>query len=85
MASGSYTRGMAMVMLSVSEAAAERLQVAAAARGVSPAEMVDELVATLPDTRGPIRRRLALAGIGETEHGITSRIDEQLTEGFGRD
>ena len=74
-----------MVMLSVSEQAAERLQVAAAARGVSPADMVDELVAGLPDTHGLIRRRLVLAGIGETAHGITSRIDEQLAEGFGRD
>ena len=76
---------MAMVMLSVSEQTAERLQVAAAARGVSPAEIVDELVAGLPDTRDPIRRRLALAGIGETTHGITSRIEEQLAEGFGHD
>ena len=74
-----------MVMLSVSEATAERLQVAAAARGVSPAEMVDELVAGLPDASGPIRRRLALAGVGETAHGITSRIEEQLAEGFGLD
>ena len=37
------------------------------------------------DTQGPMHRRLALAGVGETAHGITSRVDEQLAEGFGHD
>ena len=77
---------MAMV-IELSEKTAERLNVAAAARGVSPTDVVDELVAGLPEAEPVLagRRRLALAGIGETEHGITTRIDEQLADGFGRD
>jgi hypothetical protein len=76
---------MAMVV-PLSDEAAARVSAAAAARGVSVAEVVEELTATLaaPANSGS-RRRLALAGFGATAHGITTRIDEDLADGFGRD
>jgi predicted protein tyrosine phosphatase len=73
---------MAMV-IELSEQAAARLAAAAAARGVSETEIVEALITALPEAP-PARRRLALAGFGATGHGITTRIDAELDEGFGR-
>ena len=47
---------------------------------------LEELSKALPEKAAPRRRRhLALAGIGESENGLTHRIDEMLAEGFGQD
>jgi hypothetical protein len=76
---------MAMV-IELSELAAARVSAAAAARGVTETEIVEQLAATLTATPPTApRRRLALAGIGATEHGITTRIDDDLAAGFGQD
>lgn len=66
---------------------AERVNLAASARGVTAEVIVAEAVAqALPNpTAGRPRRRLALAGIGKSESGLSHRIDEMLAEGFGRD
>jgi hypothetical protein len=80
-----YTWGMAMVIPLPDEAAA-RVSAAAAARGVSVVEIVEELTTTLPASAPTApRRHLALAGIGATEHGITTRTDDDLATGFGQD
>lgn len=78
-----YTLAMTMV-IELSERAAARVAAAAAAKGVSETEIVEDLVTALPEAP-PVRRRLALAGFGATGHGITTRIDAELAEGFGRD
>jgi hypothetical protein len=76
---------MAMV-IELSELAAARVSAAAAARGVSETEIVEQLAATLTVSPSAApRRRLALAGFGATEHGITTRIDDDLADGFGQD
>jgi hypothetical protein len=79
-----YTWVIAMV-IPLSEEAAARVSAAATARGVSVIEVVEELTATLPASRpAPApRRRLALAGIGATALGITTRIEDDLADGFG--
>jgi predicted transcriptional regulator len=68
---------------------AERVNLAASARGVTAEVIVAEAVAqVLPNPALPVdgpRRRLALAGIGKSESGLSHRIDEMLAEGFGRD
>jgi hypothetical protein len=78
-----YTLDMAMV-IELSVQAAARVAAAAAAKGVSETEIVEDLVTALPKAP-PARRRLALAGFGATGHGITTHIDADLAEGFGRD
>lgn len=67
---------------------AARVNLAASARGVTAEVIVAEAVAqALPNPTAPggPRRRLALAGIGKSESGLSHRIDEMLAEGFGRD
>jgi hypothetical protein len=72
---------MAMV-IELSELAAARVSAAAAARGVTEAEIIEQLAATLTaEPPATPRRPLALAGVGATEHGITTRI----ADGFGQD
>ncbi len=65
-----------------------RLQAEAARRGISIDDVIAELAAALPDqpaSAGGSRRRPAFVAVGASEAGITSRIDEILAEGFGRD
>lgn len=63
-----------------------RLRAAAARRGLSLDELIAELAAQLPaDTTAPSQRRLAFVGAGASEAGITTRMDQTLAEGFGRD
>jgi len=62
---------------------------AALARGVAADVIVSEAVdhalpAALASEVPQPRRRLALTGIGESESGLSHRIDEMLAEGFGR-
>ncbi len=66
---------------------AERVTLAASERGVPADVIVAEAVAkAFPEKATPRpRRHLALAGIGESENGLTHRIDEMLAEGFGQD
>jgi hypothetical protein len=74
------------MVIPLSDEAAARVSAAATARGVSVVEIVEELTTTLPAIAPTApRRRLALAGIGATEHGITTRIDDDLADGFGQD
>jgi hypothetical protein len=76
---------MAMVITLKDDAAARASELAAAA-GVSTDEVVAQLVlATTSPAATPTRRRLALASIGATEHGITTRMDDDLADGFGQD
>ena len=68
------------------EAAIARLRAEAVRRGVSVDEVIAELADQLPAQ--PVeggRRRLAFVGAGASAHGITDRIDDLLTDGFGRD
>ena len=73
----------------LSDDLAVRVNRAASARGVAADVIVSEAVdralpgAVTSDVPQP-RRRLALAGIGESESGLSDRIDEMLAEGFGR-
>jgi len=65
----------------------KRVALAASERG-SPADVIvaEAVAKALPEKAAPRRRRhLALAGIGESENGLTHRIDEMLAEGFGQD
>ncbi len=71
-------------MIELSDRAAARVAAAAAVNGISPAEVVEGLVASLPDAPSA-RHHLALAGFGATGRGITTRIDAELAEGLGRD
>ncbi len=72
---------------------AERLNVEAARRGITPEELLNELSARLagaaasPTTAhgASAKRHLAFAGIGASTSGRTAReADELLAEGFGR-
>jgi hypothetical protein len=68
---------------------AERLNVEAARRGMTPAQLLDELAARLPATTpapgASAKRHLAFAGIGASTSGRTAReADAMLAEGFGR-
>lgn len=74
-----------MVMITLNDEAAVRATELARSRGVSTDEVVAELVLATPVPTETAKRRLALAGIGATEHGITSRIDTDLADGFGQD
>lgn len=73
----------------IPEPLAARIAEAAARRGVSPAEVVAELVAAHlaePTEERPARRRLSFAGIGASSSGVgAADADEMLAEGFGRD
>lgn len=66
---------------------ARRLEVAAAARGVTVEELAAEVLADhVPSTEAvSFHRRLSFAGIGSSEHGIGDRVDDLLADGFGRD
>ena len=70
---------------------AERLNVEAARRGITPEQLLDELAARLPTPTpapapgGSAKRHLAFAGIGASTSGRTAReADAMLAEGFGR-
>lgn len=81
----SYTQEVS-VTLDLSAGVVARLQGEATRRGVSIDEVVAELAARLPaDTTRVPRRTLAFLGAGASAAGITTRLDETLTEGFGRD
>jgi hypothetical protein len=74
------------------EELASRLNAEAERRGVSPEDLLDEIATQLPPPPGeatsgrPVKRRLALAGIGASASGLNARdIDQVLAEGFGRD
>ena len=74
------------MVITLNDDAAVRASELAAAAGVSTDEVVAQLVLAVPSPAAPAgRRRLALAGIGATEHGITTRIDDDLAAGFGSD
>lgn len=72
---------------------ARRIEAVAAARGENAEDVALEALGSSPmlapeSSAGaqPVRRRLALAGIGSTGGpGISTRIDELLADGFGRD
>lgn len=71
------------------DAVAARVADVAAQRGLSPAEVVAELVAVHlaePAAEVRARRHLAFAGIGASVTGRdAAEADEMLAEGFGRD
>lgn len=64
--------------------ALRRLEAEAVRRGMSIDEVLAELLAALPDEESGQRRNPAFVAIGESESGISSRIDELLADGFGR-
>ncbi len=71
------------------DALAARVAAVAAQRGLSPAEVVTELVAAQladPTVGLSSRRFLAFAGIGASSSGQgAAEADEMLAEDFGRD
>jgi len=81
----SYTRRVS-VTLDLSADVVARLQDEATRRGVSIDEVITELAARLPADATPVpRRTLAFVSAGASAAGITTRPDETLAEGFGRD
>ncbi|MEM9036281.1 MAG: hypothetical protein AAGA99_07840 [Actinomycetota bacterium] len=74
-----------MAMVELPDETMCRLEAAALRRGVRVETLIEEFAAALPsDVPGSGPRRLAFGAIGETEHGITDRIDDLLADGFGR-
>lgn len=74
------------MIVNVPDEVARRLEVAAAARGVTVEELAVEVLAENTPAVGeaPRRRRLGFVAIGASEHGISHRVDELLADGFGR-
>lgn len=67
-----------------------RLRAEAARRGVSLDELIAELAGQLPthdtgETTGPSPHRLAFVAAGASRDGITTRLEQTLADGFGRD
>lgn len=60
---------------------AERLNNEAVRRGITPEELLHEIVSKLPGGR----RRLGFVSLGKSTSGRSSReVDEVLAEGFGQ-
>ncbi|MFY1698164.1 MULTISPECIES: hypothetical protein [unclassified Solwaraspora] len=73
------------VTLDLPDDALQRLTAEATRRGVALADVVADLATRLLPADQPSRRRIAFVGSGASTSGITSRMDQLLDEGFGRD
>jgi hypothetical protein len=75
-----------MATVEVSRDVHDRIEAEARRRGVSISDVVGELADRLParDNNGDRRPTPAFVAAGASDHGITSRIDELLDDGFGR-
>jgi len=74
-----------LLNVNVPDEVRRRLDAAAAERGVTVEELAGGLLAEHVSNIDVVpRRHLALAGIGTSKHGISSRVDELLADGFGR-
>jgi hypothetical protein len=73
------------VTLDLPEDVVRRLTAEAERRGTPLADVIADLAARLPPADEPSRRRLAFVGAGASATGITPRMDDLLTDGFGRD
>lgn len=62
-----------------------RLTAEAERRGTHLADVIADLAAQLPPADAPTRRKLAFVGVGASSTGITTRMDDLLADGFGRD
>lgn len=63
-----------------------RLRAEAARRGVSIDELIAELADRLPaGDPPPARHRLAFVAAGASRDGITTRLEQTMADGFGRD
>ncbi len=67
------------------EDAVRRLRAEAARRGLTLDAFIAELASDLPVEGSGAGRRPAFVAVGASESGTTHRIEEILTEGFGRD
>lgn len=67
------------------EDALRRLRAEAARRGLTLDAFIAELASDLPVEGSGAGRRPAFVAVGASESGTTHRIEEILTEGFGRD
>ena len=73
-----------MTQIEVADEVRARIAAEAARRGVPVSDVVAELASRLPGetTDRPVATFVAA---GESEHGITDRMDDLLADGFGRD
>lgn len=62
-----------------------RIEAEAARRGVTVAEVIAEFAERLPAPAQAERSRPSFVGAGASAEGLTHRIDELLSDGFGRD
>jgi hypothetical protein len=69
--------------LDLPAAAQARLQAEANRRGVTLDQLVTEIADTFAEE--PSNSKLPFVGAGASKSGITHRIDEMLSEGFGQD
>jgi hypothetical protein len=74
------------VSIDLPDDALARLRAEATRRRISVDEVITELAGRLPlEQPASPRRSLAFVGAGASGHGITTRIDKLLADGFGRD
>jgi hypothetical protein len=73
------------VTLDLPDDSVRRLTAEAKRRGMRLADVIVDLAAHLPPAEAPSRRRLAFVAAGASTAGITTRMDDLLARGFGRD